>query len=539
MISLFRGITPHQPVALVWPSVQSLEASRQRRVVAMAAFALIASLVSARLILSYDVLPLIAQAVWLVLLAIAWRPRIGLYLVFALVLLFEPGGPDQLMLPGLYLFGTGIGTSFHVSGTLVTPLELLLVLTFVVWLAKGVASRNLEMRAGRLGRLMLLFAFMLVVGLVWGTMTGGDTYVAFWESRALFYAVICFFLAANTIRTPGHVRTLMALTLLSTGAFAIEGAYRKIALLNTLAIDTIQEFAFSHDSAIFLAVVVLLVVAQAAFGAPRWQRLVGLGLLPIALFTLFASQRRAGVMGLLIAFMALAAVLAITRRKAFFLLIVPLLVSLAVYLPLFWNNTGTIGQPARAVRSLVSPDPRDASSNEYRDLEAINVRATLESNPLLGVGFGRPFEFVVPLPDLSFWQMWHYEPHHNILWVWLKTGGIGFAVFWTLTGSALALAAHHARRQRTSELRTFAVVCIAAIIVSMVFSYVDLGLTSGRVTVLLGTLIGALSVLHQIKEPVNDSRGDGGPYNPDVPTRAGLGLGAAQCRGIGGTEKPC
>ena len=464
-------------------------------------FALAASLISARLILSYDFLPLIAQVAWLGLLAIAWRPRIGLYVVFALVLLFEPGGPDQLMQPGLYFLGTGIGTAFHISGTLVTPLELLLVLTFVVWLAKGVARRELDMRAGRLGWLVVLFALMLVVGLAWGTATGGDTYVAFWESRALSYAVICFFLAANTIRTRGHVRTLMGLTLLSTGAFAIEGAYRKIALLSPGELDVAQEFAFAHDSSIFLAVVILLVLAQAVFGAPRWQRLVGLGLLPIALFTLFASQRRAGIMGLLIAFLALAVVMAITHRKAFFLLIVPLLFSLAVYLPLFWNNTGTIGQPARAVRSLISPDPRDASSNEYRDLEAINVRATIDSSPLMGVGFGREFQFVVPLPDLSFWQFWHYEPHHNILWVWLKTGAIGFIAFWTLIGTALALAAHHARRLHTPELRSFALLSIAAVVAAMVFSYVDLGLTSGRVTVFLGTTLGVLSVLPRIDMP--------------------------------------
>jgi O-Antigen ligase len=291
------------------------------------------------------------------------------------------------------------------------------------------------------------------------------------------------------------VRTLMALTLLSTGTFAIEGAYRKLALLNTGTIETVQELAFAHDSSIFLAVVILLVLAQAVFGAPRWQRMVGISLLPVALFTLFASQRRAGIMGLLIAFLAVAVVIAITRRKAFFLLILPLLLSLAVYLPLFWNNTGTLGQPARAVRSLVSPDPRDASSNEYRDLEAINVRATIDSNPLMGVGFGQPFEFVVPLPDLSWWQFWHYEPHHNILWVWLKTGAIGFTVFWTLIGSALALAANHARRLRTPELRTFALVSIAAVVAAMAFSYVDLGLTSARVTVFIGTLLGVVSVL--------------------------------------------
>src|SRR5207244_10663074 len=143
------------------------------------------------------------------------------------------------------------------------------------------------------------------------------------------------------------------------------------------------------------------------------------------------------------------------------------LFALSGYLPLFWNNPRPTGQPARSVRSLVSPDPRDASSNEYRDLEAINVRATIDSSPLMGVGFGREFQFVVPLPDLSFWQFWHYEPHHNILWVWLKTGAIGFIAFWTLMGTALALAAHHARRLLIPAWRSFAHLSIAAIITAM------------------------------------------------------------------------
>ena len=73
------------------------------------------------------------------------------------------------------------------------------------------------------------------------------------------------------------------------------------------------------------------------------------------------------------------------------------------------------------------------------------MRATIQANPLLGVGFGREFLFVVPLPDLSWWPFWHYEPHHNILWVWLKTGMVGFIAFWVLMGGAVARAAHLVR----------------------------------------------------------------------------------------------
>jgi hypothetical protein len=283
-------------------------------------------------------------------------------------------------------------------------------------------------------------------------------------------------------------------------AFAIEGAYRRLALIDTGQLGVVPEFAYSHEDVIFLGVLMLLVVAQWIFEAPAWQRALGLLALPIAGFTLLATERRAGFIAIIVAFFAYAIVLMITHRKAFFTIAVPVLVALAVYLPVFWNDTSIIGQPARAIRSLSSPDPRDAASNLYRDLELINVRETIHANPVFGVGFGRQFDFVVPLPDLSWWPYWHYEPHHNILWVWLKTGPVGFTLFFVLMGAAIARAAHIVRAVHIPEARVFAMLTLAGIITTLVFCYVDLGLVSGRVTVFLGTTLGTLSVLDQLKD---------------------------------------
>src|SRR5207302_448383 len=149
-------------------------------------------------------------------------------------------------------------------------------------------------------------------------------------------------------------------------------------------------------------------------------------LIPILLFTLFASQRRAGLIGTMIAFVVLALTFWVNHRRAFYIVVVPVILFGTVYLPIFWSNTGLVGQPARALRSVVEPDKRDAASNEYRDLEKIDVRLTLESDPVFGVGFGKEFLFVVPLPTIKGWPFWHYEPHHNILWIWLKLGAHGF-----------------------------------------------------------------------------------------------------------------
>jgi hypothetical protein len=248
-----------------------------------------------------------------------------------------------------------------------------------------------------------------------------------------------------------------------------------------------------------LGTLIVAAIAQQTFGAARWQRLAGLLLVPLTGYTLLATERRAGYIGLVVALLACALVFLVAHRKAFFLFSLPLLIGGAIYLPLFWNNTGLAGQPARAVRSLTQPDPRDAASNYYRVLETHNVRTTILANPVLGVGFGQPFYFVVPLPSLAWWPFWHYEPHNNVLWVWLKTGAGGFIVFWTLMGTAVARAAFLVKTLRLPETRAFALVAMNGIIGALTFSYVDLGLVSGRITVFLGTLLGVLAVLDRLE----------------------------------------
>jgi hypothetical protein len=477
---------------------QLLRLQRDRQLV-VALLVVLGCLASAAMVLTLQVLSVVAVATWIVVLAVAWRARVGLYVALSLLLLFESGSPDALMLPGYYLT-SGLASTLGLTGAITSPLELLLILTFGLWVAQGVAARRFRWRGGHLGIPMLAFALMLVFGLVRGAAGGGDFNIALWESRFLFYAVICFVLAANTIQTYGQLRTLITLGMLAMGGYAIEGAYRRIFLLDTKQVETIMEFAYSHEVVIFLGALPLLVLAQFVFGAPRWQRALGVVLMAISIYTLLATERRAGYIAVIVAFIAFSLVLLIVRRKAFFLLCVPVLISGAIYVPVFWNDTSLLGQPARAIRSLSEPDPRDAASNMYRQVEKLNVYATIQSDPLFGVGFGREFLFVYPLPDLSWWPFWHYEPHHNIMWVWLKTGMIGFIAFWVLIGGAVARAAHCARVLERPEAKVFAVFAMTGIISTVVFCYVDLGLVSGRVTVFLGTLLGTLSVLHLLRD---------------------------------------
>jgi hypothetical protein len=484
------SVTPH--LAASW-HVES----QNRRIGWLAVLASLASLVFAWLIPRLEFAAIVPIIVWATLIAIIWRPLVGLCVTLGLMCLFELGGVDSLMEPGIYIH-YGLQHTLGLSGLIVSPLEMLLLVSLLVWLVQGIAGDGLRFRGGRSGKLVLLFSLALVAGMIRGRIGGGDAYIGFWELRPLLYILGCYVLSANLVRTRRHVRMVMASILIGTSLFAVEGAYRRLVLIDNGAITANMEAWYGHDTVVFLSSLIVLVFAQQVVGTSSWQRLLGLLALPLTVFTMLATERRAGQVAMIMAVLALFLVFLFAYRKAFALIAVPILIGGAIYLPLFWNASGILAQPARAIRSISDPDPRDAASNLSRELEKVNVRATIRAFPLQGVGFGQPFLQVVPIPDISFFPLWNFEPHHNLFWIWLKTGVFGYVVFWALIGTTLARAAYLARTLPAPDLRVVALLAIGGIVSILTFCYVDLGLTMGRTTVFLGILIGVISVLDEI-----------------------------------------
>jgi hypothetical protein len=474
-----------------------LSASSRRRMAMVAVAVVGVSLLMTRLVLDYSLIPPAGLIACVILVAIMAQPRFGLYVAFATILMFEVSSLDSVMLPGVYLLNS-LQSTLSASGGVLIPMEMLLLLATVVWLAQALMRQRLGFRLGVLGRPVLLLFLVLLFAVVRGLAAGAQFNYSLWESRFLFWMILCYLLAANTIRTKEHVHTLLTLITLGVGFSGIEGAWRRLVLIESGALGSAQEGWYAHDSVVVWGLLIMLVFARIAFGGPRWQRIVGPILLIITGYTMLASERRAGYIAVMIAFAAFALVLLFAKRRAFFAIAAPIILATAIYMPLFWNNTGTFGQPARAVRSLSQPDPRDAASNLARDLEAVNVRATIASDPLIGIGFGIPFLQVVAIPDISGFPFWNYEAHHDILWVWMKAGAIGFILFFTLMGRGLMRATRLTLELSDPNARVFAIVTLSAVVMSLVFCYVDLGLTGSRVPVILGTLLGTLSVFDRI-----------------------------------------
>jgi O-antigen ligase len=129
-----------------------------------------------------------------------------------------------------------------------------------------------------------------------------------------------------------------------------------------------------------------------------------------------------------------------TLRRRLVLVLVGLGVLGGIYTAAYWNRSGSLAEPAQAVKSYFQPNERDAASNAYRDQENTNLRATIAHSPVIGIGFGKQMDVVVPMANLQEgWALQLYMPHNNMLWLWERMGFIGFAVFWAMIAASLIL----------------------------------------------------------------------------------------------------
>lgn len=448
--------------------------------------------------------------------AIALRPRFGLYLLLFCSLFLEQWGiagidPITAQIPFYQtLAGTG---SLPIP---VSPVEMILLLTLTVIVLPHIARRGVAFVRGPLLAPLLLFLGFVVASIAFGFAGGAgtgpfDIRAAWEETRAFFYLGVTYLLASNLIQTRAQLRTFIWLFIAAVGLKSVQGIVRYVYVRsNGLQVDAIT----GHEDVVFFSAFVLLLAGLLFFGeklepAVRKQMRVMFVVLPPLVFTLLVTNRRLGFVVLAVG-LALLAMLLFRTRRDIFLRIVPLvLIGGTIYTALFWNGTGTLSEPIRAVRSLVAPETaRDRSSNAWRVLENTNIDYNIRSAPITGLGFGRPYTFVVAQPalDATGFTYWRYIAHNAIYWVWMKMGLIGFSFFWYLVGSAVVLGIVTFRQVRDGYLRALALVAAGVVLMQVIFSYGDLGLTYTRSMIFLGCMLGMLAILPRMRNDQDSPR---------------------------------
>lgn len=485
---------------------QQQKRQRRERLAGTAGLLVIALVCAIALVLFTGPLPLVlGLGALLLVVAISLRPRIGLYLLLFCALFLEQWGIVGLdpLTARLPFYNTLAGTyGFPLP---ISPVEMLLLLTLAGVLLPHVARRGAAFVRGALFVPMLLFLGFVVASIAFGLAGGAgtgpfDPRAAWEETRAFFYLAVTYVLACNLIQTRSQLQTFTWLFIAAVGLKSVQGIVRYADVrANGLQVDAIT----GHEDVVFFAAFVLLIAALLLFGgrleeAARRQVRVMLVVLPPLVFTLLVTNRRLGFVVLAVGLGLLAVLLLRTRRDLFIRLVPVVLVGTGIYLALFWNGTGALSEPIRAVRSLVAPaTQRDISSNAWRGLENTNIDYNIRTAPITGLGFGRPYSFVVAQPplDATGFTYWRYIAHNAIYWVWMKMGLIGFILFWNLMGSAVVLGLVTFRQLRDGYLRSLALVVAGVVLMQVIFSYGDLGLTYSRSMIFLGCMLGVLARL--------------------------------------------
>jgi hypothetical protein len=148
-------------------------------------------------------------------------------------------------------------------------------------------------------------------------------------------------------------------------------------------------FAFSILQNILVGLLVFLLARQ-LFHRTRVAFFAGLiatiAFPPIQVVTWIVGS----TVSLLACFYLAAIILFIQNRRLFWALVPPALLIACVYTAVYWNHSGTLAEPVKALKSVIAPnqvDYADQSSNLYRLMENVNLSYTIHHSPILGVGW--------------------------------------------------------------------------------------------------------------------------------------------------------
>ena len=448
---------------------------------------------------------LLAVAGGILVVAALVRPVIGLYAA----MLFTLAGNIHLGDPN-YAAGSRLFTSIREIGVNLTPTELVLVCAAIGLFVRLVFDDEVRFRPGTLLLpIMLLMAAVALASAV-GISRGADMAVLRQEVRGLVLLPILYLLITHFVTSQQQVTRLMWTFVLGANVMAAESIYRYFTQVrNGYTLDLSESLAFAHENSLLAAAAIVVLLARLVWTrnvVPEWKCLA-LMLLPLA--AMLVMHRRAGMVAL-DGGVALLCVVLLREKVRTFLMVVPLAVlAFGAVLAVTWNNPGGSGEFARSFRAAtgsVEVSVRDQSSNIYREREALNIRMNINADPLIGLGFGRPYTFYVPVSDLSAdWPLWSSVPHNSVMWIWMDAGLFGFISLSVLFAAAVCRSMQLLRISATA-MKPYAFACGAIVLMFVMYSWVDLGLITPRTLILFGLALGGIGTLGVMAESERPSR---------------------------------
>jgi hypothetical protein len=482
-----------------WPSSDDYVAHATRRSTLIGALAVaIAGLFALVIILTEGDLRFVAPLVLAVLvIAIVEHPVVGVYVLLGAALVLEQYpilGIDPLTAQTRFFQNL---SAYSVIPLRLSAADLLLLLTAGSWVRRFTSER-IAFRMGPFGGAVALYGAAFAAAAAIGVARGGwDADTALAELRGPLYLCASYFVAVNLIRGRAHVLALLWVFVVIVGAKSVQGIFNyQVSLGLPYGIETVT----SHEDVVFFDAAVAYAVLAVVLGLRSKLTYALLAVQPVILLAELLTQRRVAFVALGTAMVTVAVLIFALRPRRGLLLVAAGVVTLGMYFAIFSEDTGPLGEPARAVRGVIDPsstEHRDQLSNAWRDIEDRNIEYTIQQLPLTGVGVGQEYLFREEPPRLWGFTYWRYMTHNAVLWLWLKAGPLGAFALWFLVARVLLLTTRWAVHLADPWLRWAAAFPIVLLTCQIVFSSVDLGLTYSRTMIVLGSVLGIGAFLAQ------------------------------------------
>lgn len=390
------------------------------------------------------------------------------------------------------------------SAGVMNPLEIQLALMLFGMFLSISTRKSITVQSVPSWGLAVLFLLALMYSLAYGLGSNGDFLPALWEIRALFYFLLLYFLVPQIIQTKEQINILLWIIISVIAVKDFQGATRYAQL----------GFQFNgnlcltnHEDPVFTTDLFVLLIGWAVLGVRSRQRTFMVLLLPILLVGFYAGQRRAAYAGFLACIVVLVIIMKQHDRRKFLRILVPCLIFAGCYTAVFWNSDGRLGSPVQMLKSGFFEDKEDDgshyTSNLYRKFERYDLASTVQNSPIFGTGFGKKYDQPIPLVPIPF-PLRDWIPHDEILWLVVKTGGVGFFVFCLFIDGLLFEASSISAGLSDPFLQALCFFVGAAIVNQLVVSYFDLQLTFYRNMIFLGTLCGLLPTIRLLGQKHDD-----------------------------------
>lgn len=401
-----------------------------------------------------------------------------------------PNAPPPPITSHIPLF-QGLG-SIHLE-----PADLLLLMVAIVYIARTDAATRCWPRS-HVSRAMAALLGCVVLGIFIGMSHHGAIRESLMEARPYVYLASCYVLTAVLVRTRSAIRTVLWAFVIACGLRALQGIYVFIQIMSW---KPRPESVLSHEDAYIFGVYILLVAVLWLFDLRGSLRKTATWLLPLIILANLANDRRAAWLllgGGLLTMGAIGYRALPHRRLQIRRVVMVLLAFSAVYLPLYWNKTGTLAQPAVGLRSEISPNTRDSASDLYRVQEDANLKLNIKQGGVLGKGFGVPIDYALPIVDLSKVDPEiKYVPHNGVLYILMRMGILGAIAFWSLLGTAIVAGCRLARSV-DREIAAVGALVACSMVAYALEGATDQGFYFYRIAFLTGVLLGLAEAARRI-----------------------------------------